>query len=75
VFSQETAFRLVSDHLRQEGPSFPNSLEVNFNAASGDVKVTSTKDGVQKIEQHHLQMPEDVANGLVLTPLKNRASS
>jgi len=28
VFSQDREFRLISDHLQQYGPSFPNSVDV-----------------------------------------------
>ena len=71
VFSQDREFRLISDHLQQYGPSFPNSVNVLIDVGSGNVKVHSEKDGKKKDEQHHLDMPEDVATGLTLTLLKN----
>ena len=75
VFSQTTEFRLLTDHLRQQGPSFPNPVDVRIDAASGDVKAASHKDGKEENEEHHLQIPVDVANGLIVTLLKNLPAS
>jgi hypothetical protein len=71
VFSQSHQFRLISDHLKQYGPSFPNPVDVYIDVGSGNVKVHSEKNGKQKDEEHHLDMPEDVATGLTLTLLRN----
>lgn len=67
-FSQQAVFRLISDHLRQEGPSFPNPVDAYVDVADGRVSVRE-KEGKQ--DESHLQLPEDVANGLVITILKN----
>jgi hypothetical protein len=75
VFSQERAFRLISDHLKQYGPSFPNAVDVFIDAKSGNVKVHSEKDGKTKDDVHHLDIPEDVATGLLETLLKNISPS
>jgi hypothetical protein len=75
IFSQEHTFRLISDHLKQYGPSFPNSVDVYLDAKNGNVKVRSEKDGKNKDEVHHLDIPEDVATGLTDTLLKNIPSS
>jgi hypothetical protein len=71
VFSQNREFRLISDHLKQYGPSFPKPVDVFIDVGSGNVKVHSEKDGKSKDEQHHIDMPEDVASGLTQTLLKN----
>ena len=67
-FSQGGVFRLVSDHLRQEGPSFPKPVDAHIDVANGLVSVRE-KEG----EPHasHLQLPGDLANGLLITILKN----
>jgi hypothetical protein len=71
VFSQTKVFRLLSDHLVQKGPSFPQPLDMTI-AGSGEVTVRYTNDhGEQKVEAEHLVMPPDVANGMILTVLKN----
>ena len=75
VFQQQRAFRLVSDHLVQKGPSFPHPLEMSINAAAGVVTVRHTEDGKQKEESEHLNLPADLSNGLIPTLLKNVRSS
>jgi hypothetical protein len=71
VFSQKKDFRLISDHLRQEGKSFSSSVDCRVDVPTGNVEVTSEKNGKRKSAQQHLQIPEDVANGLMLTLVKN----
>lgn len=71
IFSQRGNFRLISDHHVQKGPSFPHPINLFIDASTGEVTVTSTDGGKQKTETNHLDLPPDVANGLVLTLLKN----
>jgi hypothetical protein len=71
VFSQNSDFHLISDHLRQQGPSFPKPVDATIDVASRNVEIVSGKDPKQKPEQQHLQIPEDAANGLILILLKN----
>ena len=72
VFSQRQVFRLISDHLVQKGPTFPQPLDMTIDAVKGDVVVRYTDDhGEQKTESEHLDVPPDLANGLILTLLKN----
>jgi len=75
VFSQKDEFRLISDHLKQYGHSFPKPVDVSIDVATGNVMVHSEKDGKSKDEQHHIDMPEDVATGMTETLLKNIAPS
>src|SRR5579862_2849415 len=39
VYSQRQQLRLISDHLVQKGPSFPQPLEMTIDAAKGQVTV------------------------------------
>ncbi|MCU1308807.1 MAG: hypothetical protein JWN45_3502 [Acidobacteriaceae bacterium] len=71
VFSQRGNFRLLSDHHVQKGPSFPHPMDVSIDASTGDVQVRSTEDGKEKVETEHLDLPPDLANGMILTILKN----
>jgi hypothetical protein len=72
VFSQRERFQLVSDHLVQKGPSFPHPIESSIDATTGLVTVKSrTEDGKEKLDQDRLELPPDVANGLMFTLLKN----
>jgi hypothetical protein len=71
VFSQNKDFRLISDHVRQEGKSFSNPVECRDDVARDDVEIASDKEGNRKVEHHQVQIPEDVANGLILTLVEN----
>jgi hypothetical protein len=71
VFSQRGTFRLISDHHVQKGPSFPHPMDVSINASTGQVTTRSTDGGKQKVETEHLDLPPDLANGLLLNLLKN----
>jgi hypothetical protein len=74
VFTQRGQFRLISDHLVQKGPTFEQPLEMTINRATGRVVVKYTNDhGEQKVEDERMQLPDDLANGLILTLLKNVA--
>ena len=71
IYSEREAFRLLSDHLVQEGPSFPHPMELSIDATKGEVTVHYTEDGKEKVQTEQLDVPEDAANGLMLTLLKN----
>src|SRR5436309_1009660 len=72
VFSQRAKFRLLTDHLVQKGPAFERPMEMTIDTANGQVNVHYTeKDGKEKTEAEHLDLPPDLANGLVTTLLKN----
>jgi hypothetical protein len=72
LFSQRGNFRLISYHLVQKGPAFKNETEVSINASTGEVSVQyADDDGKEKTENEHLKLPPDLANGLVLTLMKN----
>ena len=71
VFSQRGVFRLISYHLVQKGPTFPRSIDMSFDTGSGAVAVRYADDGEQKDESKHVELPADLANGLILTLLKN----
>lgn len=71
VFSQRGHFRLLSNRHVQKGPSFPNPMDVSIDATTGKVTVRSIHDGKEKVETDHLDLPPDLANGLVNYILKN----
>ena len=71
VFSQRREFRLLSDHHIQKGPSFPHPMDVSINASAGQVTVRSGDGDKEKIEKDQLDLPPDLANGLLLTLLQN----
>ena len=71
IFSQRGSFRLLSYHHVQKGPSFPHPMDVSIDASKGEVTVRSTDGGKDKVETDHLDLPADLANGLLLNILKN----
>ena len=72
VFSQRENFQLVSDHHVQKGPSFPHPIDLTIDVQSGQVTVRSSgKDGKEEVNNEHLDLPPDLANGIVLTIVKN----
>jgi hypothetical protein len=72
VFSQHGRFRLLSDHLIQQGPSFKRPMETSVDAQSGKVVVHYTDDqGSEKMVAEKLKLPSDVANGLLYILLRN----
>jgi hypothetical protein len=73
VFLQGGRFQLLSDHLVQRGPSFPDPMEIWIDATSGQVRVRHREDGKEKTIEERMELPSDLANGMVLTLMKNIA--
>jgi hypothetical protein len=72
VFSQAGHFQLVSDHLVQKGPAFDKPLDMMIDRPSGKVTVKyKTDKGEEKVEDEKMELPDDLANGIIITLLKN----
>ena len=72
TFEQDRQFRLISDHLIQKGPTFPRPLDMSIDATRGEATVRYTDDhGQPKAETEHFDPVADLANGMILTLLKN----
>jgi hypothetical protein len=71
VFSQQHDFRLIRYHHIQKGPSFPHPTDVLINASTRQVTVRYTDNGHEKVETERLDLPPDLANGIILNILKN----
>jgi hypothetical protein len=71
VFSQRGVFRVLSNHLREQGPAFKKPMEVWIDCSTGQVKVRDMVDGKDKVSTHHIDIPADLANGIVPTLIKN----
>jgi hypothetical protein len=71
TFSQQQDFRLIRDHHVQKGPSFPHPTDVSIDASTGQVTVRYTDKGSEKVETKRLDLPPDLANGMILDILKN----
>jgi hypothetical protein len=72
IFSQRGAFRVLSDHLVQRGPSFKQPMDTSIDASSGQVTVRyKDQDGGEKILKERRDLPPDIANGLLFTLVKH----
>jgi hypothetical protein len=72
VYTQHRTFHLISDHHVQKGPSFPHPMDVLIEAGSGQVTVRSTgKDGKEEVKTEHMNLPPDLANGLIPVAIEN----
>jgi hypothetical protein len=71
VFSQARAFQLLSYHLIQKGRSFPRSLDLTINRGAGRVVARYTDDGKEKVEEEKMELPANLANGMIPLLLKN----
>jgi hypothetical protein len=71
VFSQRGHFRLLGYRLEQKGPTFDKPLSVAIDGERGLVTVRYTDDGKEKVETEEVELPADLANGLVPVLLKN----
>src|SRR6185295_2116145 len=72
VYSQRRVFRLISEHLVQKGPAFPQPMDMTIDGATGQATVRYTDErGKQQVESEHFDVPPDLANGMILTLLKN----
>ena len=70
-FTQRGVFQLLSDQVVQRGPSFKEQLESLVDVRTGTVTVRSIKNGKEKKITKHVEIPPDVANGLLLIIAKN----
>jgi hypothetical protein len=72
VFSQRGTFQLISDRHIQKGPAFPHPIDVWIDCHSSQVTVRSVeKDGKEEVKTDHLDLPPDLANGIVPYVLEN----
>jgi hypothetical protein len=72
VFNQRDRFRLLRYRLLQTGTAFKQPLEMKIETSSGKVSVRYKDDrGEEKTEAEHLELPPDLANGILITLLKN----
>ncbi|AFL90223.1 hypothetical protein Terro_4015 [Terriglobus roseus DSM 18391] len=71
VYTQGKNLRVVSDHHIQKGPSFPKPIDTTVNAASGNVTWHEMKDGKDEVKTDHMDLPLDLANGLLPLVIQN----
>jgi hypothetical protein len=70
-FTQRGKFRLVSDQVEQKGPSFKEQHKTWIDAKTGNITVRTGEKGKERTTTKHLDLPDDVSNGLLFVLLKN----
>jgi hypothetical protein len=68
AFSQNGVFTLISYHLVQRGPFFPEQVDVFFDRGTGEYKVhiQAGKDEKEEVRAGKFELPKDVYNGMVV---------
>ena len=75
-YTQHGRFRLVRDHHVQRGPFFAKPVDFTVDAATGMVTSrTIDRNGKLHIDNRHMGLPDDLANGIVGTLLLNVPSN
>jgi hypothetical protein len=70
-FTQRGKFRLVSDQVVQKGPSFKQQSESWIDVETSKITVRTNEKGKEKTTTNHLDLPDDLSNGLLFVLLKN----
>jgi hypothetical protein len=56
----------------EKGPAFKLAMETSIDTSTGEVSIRyKDKDGKEQVETERLELPPNVANGLIFTLLKN----
>jgi len=72
TYRQRDTFRLVRNHHIQKGPFFTKPIDFTIEAATGIVTSrTIDRNGKIHVESKHMDLPDDLANGIVGTLLLN----
>jgi hypothetical protein len=72
IYRQQATFQLLRDHHVQQGPFFTKPIDFEVDATSNSTTAwTTDKDGTTEVASHHLDLPSDVANGLIGTLMLN----
>lgn len=70
-YLQARTFHFLRDHLVQKGPAFKTQLDSTIDASGRVLVRYSEGDGKEKRLSDHVDLPPDVANGMLLAILKN----
>lgn len=71
VFTEQDFLRVVTDHHVQKGPFFPKPLDVTINLPASEVTWKETKDGKVEVNRKHMELPHDLANGILPLIIQN----
>ena len=76
IFTQHGKFQLLSNRVVEKGPAFKRPMETSLDVSAGQFTVHyRDDDGKDKVLAEHLELPADVANGMVPMLLKNLQSA
>lgn len=75
TFTQHGNFHLIRNHVIQKGPSFKTQMESIIDTTTGRVTASYTRDNKPGNVDETLDLPADLANGLIFTLVKNMLSS
>src|SRR5579872_2052018 len=65
IFTQNGTFRLLSDHVIERGPAFKTPSDTLVDAEHGEVSVRYSEKGKTKSITRKMQLPPDIANGML----------
>ncbi len=73
VFTQAGSFHLLREHHLQHGPSFPKPIDiaVDFPHSIVTTREEQPGGGAPKITTEHMDLPPELANGMLLTMMEN----
>jgi len=72
TYRQEGTFRLVRNHHVQKGPFFAKPTDFAVEAATGTATTgTTDRNGKTQVQNEHIDLPDDLANGFIGTLLLN----
>ena len=72
TYRQQGTFRLIRNHHIEKGPFFAKPVDFTVEAATGiATSRTADKNGRIHVENEHMDLPDDLANGFVGTLLLN----
>ncbi|HKF51435.1 MAG TPA: hypothetical protein VKB26_03925 [Candidatus Acidoferrales bacterium] len=71
IYSEHGAFRVLSDHLIEKGPSFKQPMETWVDATKSIFTARSFDKGKEKDVSQKLKIPRDLANGILYVVVKN----
>lgn len=71
-YVQGKTLRLLTDRLIQKGPSFPTPVDLAIDVPAGRVVSRSVgKDGQPESREDHMDLPPDLANGIIFSLVMN----
>ncbi len=70
-YSQAGTFHVIRDHHIQRGPFFPHPIDASIDMTSQQVRSVALDKGKDSAVVEHMELPEDLSNGIVLVLIKN----